>query len=223
MSKDKNKPNKSVDSVGFMVAEHSQIFEEFRRVRTEGVRRLNFFVTLSTGVLGGLVFLTQFSSLSLMELQILGILSISLLTLLGWDIFRYLISREISSDFNMRSMGLIRRFFIEHNPEIADYLLWNTSDEPSFFLKRERSLSSIITTMVYFLGVMVALNIGIIMSIFLSQMEIIIAVGGVILIISISLLRIHAKKRIKNAYTNALESSKFPPLSQDTDDEIQAE
>src|SRR5438552_15486139 len=91
----------------FLIAEYSQAFLELRRIRTEGITRLNFFVTLTTGVLGGVVFIIQLSSISLLARQLMAALAISLLLLLGWDVYRYLIFRDTSSDFNMRALGRI--------------------------------------------------------------------------------------------------------------------
>ena len=107
----------------FLIAEFSQAFLELRRIRTEGITRLNFFVTLTTGVLGGIVFIIQLSSISPLARQLMAALGISLLVLLGWDVYRYLIFRDTSSDFNMRALGRIRRFFVDEIrlPPIISY------------------------------------------------------------------------------------------------------
>jgi hypothetical protein len=193
----------------FLIAEYSEVFQEFRRLRTEGISRLNFFVTLSTGILGGIIVLLQVSSLTALALQLITVIALSLLLLLGWDVFRYLISRDISSDFNMRAMGRIRRFFVDNNPMAVDYFLWNIDDLPAHYLGKGRPLSSIISTIVYFWGALLALDVGALLSVFTNQVEVIFGVGFICFVASIPLLRSYAKKRLLGEYEKALASSKF--------------
>jgi hypothetical protein len=195
----------------FMIAEYSEVFQEHRRLRDEGIKRLNFFVTLSTAVLGGLVLLSEISSFMQSAFRWIVLLSIFLLLILGWDVYRYLVSREISSDFNMRTMGRIRRFFIGDDPRIADYFLWNTHDEPSIYVKK-RSLSSLITTISFFLSALLAFGVGVLLSFYLSRLEPVFGVGILVFVAGTLLLRTSAQKRIKSAGEQALASMKFPSL-----------
>jgi len=212
------KQNQCSDSIEFLLSEYSEIFEEFRRVRTEGVQRLNFFVTLTSGVLGGLAILSQLTALNFFIFQILGIFLIAVLILFGWEVFRYLVSRDINSDFNMRAMGRIRRYFVEKDPEITNYLLWSSDDEP-YLLQQYRTLSSLIVTMIYLMGILITLDTGMILSISLIPIKAIIAIGVIVFLISIYLLRIYAKKRINMAYAKALKISKFKKIY-DTNDDV---
>jgi hypothetical protein len=195
----------------FLIAEYSQVFLELRRIRAEGITRLNFFVTLSTGVLGGVVFILQLSSLSLPARQLLAALAISLLLLLGWDVYRYLIFRDTSSDFNMRALGRIRRFFIDRHPSAARYFVWNTDDEPSLYVKR-KDLSSIITTMSYFLGTLCGIDVGILLSMVVSQVGVIFGAGVLVALLSIAFLLRYARRRIREAYREASESVRFSKI-----------
>jgi hypothetical protein len=192
----------------FLIAEYNQVFLELRRIRAEGITRLNFFVTLSTGVLGGVVFFIQLSSLSLLARQLLAALAVSLLLLLGWDVYRYLIFRDTSSDFNMRALGRIRRFFIDRQPSAARYFIWNADDEPSLYVKR-KDQSSIITTMSYFLGGLCGIDVGILLSIGVSQVWVIFGAGVIVALLSIASLQIYARRRIREAYREASESVMF--------------
>lgn len=195
----------------FLIAEYSEIFQEHRRLRDEGIKRLNFFVTLSTGVLGGLLILSEVATFLQAAFPWIAVFAIFLLLILGWDVHRYLISREISSDFNMRAMGRIRRFFIGNDSVTAGYFLWNTNDEPSIYVNK-KSLSSLITTMALFLSAMLAFGVGILLSFFASRLEIILGVGLLAFVTAIFLLQADAKKRIKRAGEQASASSKFPKL-----------
>jgi hypothetical protein len=192
----------------FLIAEFSQAFLELRRIRTEGITRLNFFVTLTTGVLGGIVFIIQLSSVSLLARQLMAALAISPLLLLGWDVYRYLIFRDTSSDFNMRALGRIRRFFVDRNPSVASYFLWNIDDEPSLYVKR-KDLSAIITTMSYFLGALFGIDVGILLSIVVRQVEVIFGTGIIVALLSILILQKYARMRIREAYKEASESVRF--------------
>ena len=49
---------KRTASEEFLLIELSEMYQEFRRLRDEGVRRLNFYITLVSGFLGALLILT---------------------------------------------------------------------------------------------------------------------------------------------------------------------
>jgi hypothetical protein len=208
----------------FLVTEHSEIFQEFRRLRNEGLTRLNFYVTISTGVLGGLAFSFQLALFPVLVLQLMAVLSITMLVFLGWDAFRYLIARDIGTDFNMRAMARIRRFFIKVAPEVEDYLLWNTSDEPSHYLdKREGSLSTIAATMMYFVSMLVGFDFAIGLSILLDSLAIILLVGITISVLVYFALRLYALDRLQKARELAEENVRFPrdrPISRTTDRQV---
>ncbi len=207
--KQRGSPNDKLPD--FLIAEYSEIFQEYRRLRDEGIKRLDFFVTLTTAVLGGLVVLSEISTSIQPTLPWIAVLSIFLLLILGWDIYRYLVTRETSSDFNMRAMGRIHRFFIGNDPLIADYFMWKTDDEPSIYV-RKKSLSSLITTMSFFLSALLAFGIGVLLSFFSSRWELVFGVGLLVFLTGAFLLRADAKKRIKKAGEEAYASRKFPKL-----------
>ena len=211
----KEKKTDQEDGVKFLLTEYSEVFEEYRRVREEGVRRLQFFVTLVTAILGGLVILFQFVGSSWIVFQISSIIFVFILLVLGWDIFRYLLSRDRSSDFNMRAMGRIRRYFVDHNLEISDYLVWDADDEPSFFINPKRHISPIITTMVIFMSVLGAFMVGVLSSFYSRQVGLMLIVGSITFFVLNYSLRFYAKKRILKAFTSAQKSVKFPKKKSD--------
>ena len=90
------------DSVEFLLAEFNQITEETRRLREDGLNRLNFFITLTSSVLAGLVLVSQINVMSAFNLQMVSIGALIFLILMGWSAFRFTISRDINTDLNIR-------------------------------------------------------------------------------------------------------------------------
>lgn len=131
-------PNNDKDSATFLITEYNQIADETKRLRSEGLNRLNFFITITSSTLAGLVVLSQ-SNTATMTVQLISLGAIVFLMLLGWNTFRFIISRDINTDFNLRAMGRISRFFIDRDPSLAQYLSWQKDDEPTKWVTRNSS------------------------------------------------------------------------------------
>lgn len=214
MSEGYQHPNDLESISNFLVTEHSEIFQEFRRLRDEGIRRLTFYVTISTAVLGGIVFSFQIAELPVLVLKIISLFSILMLVLLGWDTFRYLIVRDISSDFNMRSMARIRRFFVDLEPKVKNYLVWSTHDDPSHYLDKGdgKYFSTIMTTMAYFISMLVGFGLSFSVSLLVDSLVPLFSIGFVGFLISNYGLRKFAMKMISEAREQAESDVKFPRI-----------
>lgn len=205
---------KRTASEEFLLIELSEIYQEFRRLRDEGVRRLNFYITLVSGFLGALLILMQFSAISGQTLHLVSIVALGLLFLLGWDTFRYLISRDIGSDFNMRAMARIRHYFVRLDPKLEDYVLWDTNDNPSFYVDR-KLLPMTVTTMSILMGLLVALAVGAMTDLLAAHIILTITAGLVAFILVFGVLLLYARWRYKRAHQVARRLVKFPALEED--------
>ena len=57
-----NKKNEQ-SAIEFLIAEYNEISQETRRLRQEGIVRLNFFIAITSSILAVLVFLSQSGAL----------------------------------------------------------------------------------------------------------------------------------------------------------------
>jgi len=103
--------NTDTRNTEFMLTIYNQITEETRRLRTEGLSRLNFFITITSSVLAGLIVLVQINTANPRNTQFFSVDALIFLILLGWNVFRFTVSRDISTDLNIRATGRINRYF----------------------------------------------------------------------------------------------------------------
>ena len=103
--------NTDTRNTEFMLTIYNQITEETRRLRTEGLSRLNFFITITSSVLAGLIVLVQINTANPRNTQFFSVGALIFLILLGWNVFRFTVSRDISTDLNIRATGRINRYF----------------------------------------------------------------------------------------------------------------
>jgi hypothetical protein len=125
--------------VEFLMAEYDVISQDFSRLRNEGLNRLNFLITLTSGIIGGLVLLSQTTSASDTSIRLISMGSLILLLIVGLDTFRFAVQRGISTDRDVRALGRIRRYFVEQDPSLDNHLTWQTHDEPTRWITRNIS------------------------------------------------------------------------------------
>lgn len=198
-------------SAEFLLTEYNQITEETRRLRGEGLSRLNFFITITSTALAGLVVLGQSSTASDTTVQLVSVGALIFLTLLGWNAFRFIISRDISTDFNIRANGRIHRYFIERDPSISKYITWQDHDEPTSWIAN--NTSNLRSTSQSILSSLCALNAGIIANLIFTNLYWSIAIGIIFFLITLMVLNRYAKMRFKAAKEKAQKSIRFPKLA----------
>lgn len=119
-------------SLDFMLAE----FETLRSLRSElvslGESRVNVFLAIVSGGLVGLAFLNRVSGLGIIIPLITGLVLVGMF-LMGLITFARTIERTIGLKIYTRGMNRVRRFFVQLDPDLTDYLLLPISDDrPSF-------------------------------------------------------------------------------------------
>jgi hypothetical protein len=197
-------------AIEFLIAEFNEISQETRRLRQEGVARLNFFVTITSSILGVLIFLSQGKTTSGSSLQVAAIGLLFLILLVGLDTFNFLISRDVSTDLNIRATGRIRRFFSTQSPEIQKYLTWRCNDEPTPWITNNNSgvrrtiqyiLSSVCTLITYLASNLASANFPM-----TAVVSVFTFLG------SLTAFHHYSTKRFRKAVISAQKSMRFPEL-----------
>ena len=202
-----NKKNEQ-SAIEFLIAEYNEISQETRRLRQEGIVRLNFFIAITSSILAVLVFLSQSKATTDAFFQISAIGVLSLLLLVGLNTFSFTIGRDISTDLNIRATGRIRRFFSQQNPEIQEYLTWRCHDEPTSWITNNTSgLRRIVQ---YILSSICALITVLLLNLVGTNLGISTVVGVAILIISFICFRGYAVRKFRQASISARKSVRFP-------------
>jgi len=202
--------NTDTRNTEFMLTIYNQITEETRRLRTEGLSRLNFFITITSSVLAGLIVLAQINTANPRNTQFFSVGALIFLILLGWNVFRFIVSRDISTDLNIRATGRINRYFSDRDPSIREYLTWQDHDEPTPWITN--NMSNLRGTAQSILSSLVAVVSG--ASIFFITDNLIFAlIGGVYMfVVALVSLQIYAQQRFKKATERARSQIRFPKI-----------
>ncbi len=196
--------------VEFLIAEYSELSEEIRRLREQGINRLNFFITLTSAIVAGLVLLGQSGSTSTAFLQLVALGAFLFLLLSGWYILESAIARDVSSDFHIRATGRIRRFFVDHYPLSEKYLMWQSHDEPTGLVTKNTSV--VRRTLQSVLSLLCALSVALITNLITSDLKMSITVGMVGFVIAFLSFESYARKQYKKASDSAYKSVIFPKM-----------
>lgn len=123
-------PNTDSDErIRFLFKEYETLMTLRQDLISLGDRRFNFYVSI---ILGASVFLPWASSQQNMSELLVGVLIFGIL-LLGLTTFARMVQRNSSIILYSRGMNRIRRFFVDHHPEVRDYLIMESCDDsPSF-------------------------------------------------------------------------------------------
>ena len=196
--------------VDFLLAEYSELNVEMNRLRDEGMKRLNFFITMTTSVLGGLAVLSGWKTISGFQLQLIAMIAFLFLLIVGWGTFRFSIYRDIDIDFQIRSIARIRRYFLTLDPNTQAFLAEGKSDdEPTRYITGE-NVSSFRTTTHTIISFFFAAIIGLTINIFLDNIIVSIAIGLIGFPLSFFIIDNYIKSMFKKALGNASKSIQFP-------------
>lgn len=200
--------HESDPSLAFLLAEYDQINEERRRSRSEGPNRLNFFLTIASSVLGGLVLLAQVGTIPDTEMQGIAILALLFLCLVGWDTFIFSVSRDVGTDYNLRAMARIRRYFTDNDPSLRRYLSWQEHDDPTPYIAR--NASSVRSTTQAMLSIFCGLISGLLINLITHIMPLALIVGASTLLGVYLWLHRYATRQLSQAHAIATRTARFP-------------
>jgi hypothetical protein len=121
-------------SLDFMLAE----FETLRGLRSDmksmGESRVNIFLlAVSGGLVGGLALLNKSSGFENVLPPMTGLVILVGLFLLGFITFRRTIETDINMKIYARGLNRIRRYFVQLDPDLREYLLLPISDDQPRF------------------------------------------------------------------------------------------
>jgi amino acid permease len=197
-------------SVKFLLQEFSQIDSERLRLRSEAVQRLNFFLTLTSAVLGGLVLFGNSANTS--NNEFLALAALIALSIIGWQTYDFIVGRDINSDRLLRAGGRIRRYFADNDPAIQKYLMWQIHDEPSKYITHNDS--AVRRTIESILAFLVSFAVGLLVNIISQQSFLTIVIIGVVtFIVFLSGLEFYASRRFHRAVIDA-EAEMLHPKAQ---------
>jgi hypothetical protein len=206
--------------VDFLFAEYNELSAELNRLRDEGMKRLNFFVTMTTSVLGGLAFLSGWRTISTFQFQLIAIVALMFLLIVGWGTFRFSIYRDIDMDFQIRSIARIRRYFVNLDPKVRIFLSeGKDDDEPTRYLTGE-NVSAFRTTTHTIISFLFSAVFGLFANIFLDNLVISVVIGWVGFGLVFFVIDSYIKSMFRRALENAKKSIQFPKnemLSSSTD------
>lgn len=127
----------------FMMTEYDRIKDSLKYTSEMGHNRMQFFVSVVSAVGAVLVVLFQTQGISHRLVQVLLILDVGLIVL-GMMLFTRLTRRVVTKVQYFRALAKIRRYFVDQNPKIDDYLFYSANDdEPSFKYDHNASFSSL--------------------------------------------------------------------------------
>ena len=112
--------DKSVSS-DFMLEEYKMLRERFHSLRSEGVNRLNFFITLTSVVVGGVLVWGSSNNVSPVLFKSVLLVALLLLASVGLDVFWFMVTRHRATDKVQRGMNRVRRYFVECDPSLTPY------------------------------------------------------------------------------------------------------
>src|SRR6185436_12311000 len=182
-------------TVKFLLEEFQQIEGERLRLKGEAVQRLNFFLTITSALLGGLVLFGQISLPIRLEYILLS--ALFFLVTIGWQTFRFIIARDINTDKVLRAGGRIRRYFTNRDIELRDYVTWQDDDEPSKYVTENDS--AIRRTSQIVLAFLLGIMFGIIAFIFVDTLVTPIIIGFAGFITLVFFFEFYSQREFKRA------------------------
>ena len=194
----------------FMLEEYKMLRERYHSVRNEGINRVNLLFTVTSAVLGGiLLFDSKNSTFSSSFFQLVLIVLLSILAFVAHDIYLFMIARDRVSDRVERGMARVRRYFVERDKNLQDFITYPITDNPTHNLSRpSMGLRRSVQVIESFF---ITLIICVIANIFMLQFEIILFVGGVGFVLIFSILHYLSRRTLRKEMESVARFMKFPP------------
>jgi hypothetical protein len=196
-------------SADFMLHEYEALRARFEALRSEGINRLNFFLTLTSAVVGGFIILGGNSGLPAPVLRAILLIALLLLAIVGLDVYQYTITRDRVSDTVVRGMNRIRRYFVERDPDLEKFLMYPPDDELTSYIADRSSLGvrRIAQTVHSFI---IGLAVGLVIDLLTPIISFSFLIGIITFVIDFSILEFYGRRKLRRAYDLALEERVFP-------------
>jgi hypothetical protein len=207
-ARDINNILQETSSQRILLEEYRALNADYLNLRSEGVSRVNFFVTAMSVVLGGvLVIASSNSKLPVLYFKLILLTAALILATIGLEIYSYLIQRAISSDHLMRGLARIRNYFVKLDPQIRNYFVTKIYDTPTASLTHKHSGLRRTTQIIE--GFFVGLIFTVSSTFFPFSETVILGLGVGVTAITILWLEINAHRRLNKAFKSAEAEMKF--------------
>lgn len=117
----------SENSIRLLLREHERICELFIENRQMGERRTSLYLTLIAATTPVLAALGQYTRAEF--ITTLHVVAMGVLLALGFLTFYRLIERRVETINLLRAINRIHRYFVEHDPALANYLTWKADEQ----------------------------------------------------------------------------------------------
>jgi hypothetical protein len=190
-----------------LLEEYGALNADYLNLRSEGVNRVNFFITAMSVVLGGVLVIASSNKVPVLYLKLILSTAALILASIGLEIYSYLIHREISSDHLMRGLARIRNYFVKLDPQIRDNFVTKVDDTPTGSLVHKRS--GLRRTIQIIEGFLVGLIFTVLSTLLPVSQVINIGFGVGVTILTMMLLEINARRKLSKAFKRATAEMKF--------------
>ncbi len=198
-------------AIDFLLVEYNLHYEEKKRNNEVGAIRLNFFITLTSSILGGLVLLGGIGVFTIEQIQMITILALLFLSVVGWGTLRSIIQRSLSLDQTVRAMARIRAYFTNLDPDIKKHLTWPDVDKPTKHIGGYRS--SVRTTAHTIVSIQGALVVGLSTNLVAQQPGMALLTGAITFLVIFFLIDLYIARRFKEIRLRAEKEIRFPEKS----------
>jgi hypothetical protein len=190
-----------------LLEEYRALNADYLNLRSEGVNRVNFFITSLSVVLGGALVVVSNNKLPTLYFQLILAAATLILASIGLQIHGYLIHREVSSDLLMRGLARIRNYFVKLDPQIRDNFVTRLVDTPTGSLIHKHS--GLRRTIQIIEGFLIGLIFTVISTLLPISQVINIGLGIGVTVLTIMLLELNARRKLNKAFNSAIADMKF--------------
>jgi len=111
----------------YLIAEFEALHQRTQAHEQFIVAKTNFFIALTTAVLGGLLLLFQ-QHMDRLVVSMIVVAALLFLVIVGWTVFKQSIDLETSIVIYYRRAGRIRQWFVDNAPDIESYIPFTVTD-----------------------------------------------------------------------------------------------
>jgi hypothetical protein len=195
-------------SQAILLEEYQALHEDYLHQRSEGVTRVNFYITAMSVILGGtLVFGSSDNPLIIVYLRPVLISATILLFVIGRDVYHYLVQRDLATDRAIRGMARVRHYFVKSDPSLKEHFINNVYDTPSGYLVAKNSGMRRTTEMI--LGFLLGIALAVVSSYFFTDIFLCFVVGAFSSIITALAFEMMARKKLDKALQKAEKDIRF--------------
>jgi len=181
------------NSVNFMLEEYRMLQGRYESLWSEGVTRLNFFVTLTSALLAGMALIGSGGQQNPTFFKLILLAILLLLSAIGLDLYQFILMRARVVDKAERGMRRIRRYFIEQDHSLKDYVTFAYHDEPTDYLF-EKHGSNVRRTTQLILACIAGIACGLIADLLALPLEVALSVGVIAFVIDFALMEYRARR-----------------------------